>query len=53
MNDCIYVRFNHNVTLWHTYTKSIIIAINPFQKFPRQYDRNMMEQFKGEHRLAN
>ncbi|KAL6563815.1 hypothetical protein OROGR_002774 [Orobanche gracilis] len=31
----------------YTYTGSILIAINPFQRFPDFYDLHMMEQYKG------
>lgn len=35
------------LTLWQTYTGSILIAINPFQKLNHLYDGHMMEQYKG------
>lgn len=35
------------LTLWQTYTGSILIAINPFQKLSHLYDGHMMEQYKG------
>lgn len=35
------------MTWQQTYTGSILIAINPFQKLPHLYDRHMMEQYKG------
>lgn len=38
---------NNNLMLWQTYTGSILIAINPFQKLPHIYDVHMMEQYKG------
>ncbi|CAL0304789.1 unnamed protein product [Lupinus luteus] len=31
----------------YTYTGSILIAVNPFQRFPHLYDTHMMEQYKG------
>ncbi|KAL3531251.1 hypothetical protein ACH5RR_010573 [Cinchona calisaya] len=31
----------------YTYTGSILIAINPFQRLPHIYDSHMMEQYKG------
>ncbi|XP_051141893.1 myosin-9-like [Andrographis paniculata] len=31
----------------YTYTGSILIAINPFQKLPHLYDAHMMQQYKG------
>ncbi|KAJ8559335.1 hypothetical protein K7X08_003393 [Anisodus acutangulus] len=31
----------------YTYTGSILIAINPFQKLPDLYDDHMMEKYKG------
>ncbi|KAF9608924.1 hypothetical protein IFM89_012092 [Coptis chinensis] len=31
----------------YTYTGSILIAINPFQRLPHLYDTHMMEQYKG------
>ncbi|XP_075100951.1 myosin-9-like isoform X2 [Nicotiana tabacum] len=31
----------------YTYTGSILIAINPFQKLPHLYDGHMMEKYKG------
>lgn len=31
----------------YTYTGSILIAINPFQRLPHLYDNHMMEQYKG------
>ncbi|XP_057798033.1 myosin-9-like isoform X2 [Salvia miltiorrhiza] len=31
----------------YTYTGSILIAINPFQRLPHIYDGHMMEQYKG------
>ncbi|XP_022899025.1 myosin-11-like isoform X2 [Olea europaea var. sylvestris] len=31
----------------YTYTGSILIAINPFQRLPHLYDGHMMEQYKG------
>ncbi|EPS64096.1 hypothetical protein M569_10684, partial [Genlisea aurea] len=31
----------------YTYTGSILIAINPFQRLPHLYDSHMMEQYKG------
>uniref|UniRef100_A0A453F062 Myosin motor domain-containing protein n=1 Tax=Aegilops tauschii subsp. strangulata TaxID=200361 RepID=A0A453F062_AEGTS len=30
-----------------TYTGSILIAVNPFQRLPHLYDTHMMEQYKG------
>lgn len=33
--------------LRQTYTGSILIAINPFQRLPHIYDGHMMEQYKG------
>ncbi|KAI3746816.1 hypothetical protein L6452_09257 [Arctium lappa] len=31
----------------YTYTGSILIAVNPFKRIPRLYDKHMMEQYKG------
>ncbi|XP_030472194.2 myosin-11 [Syzygium oleosum] len=31
----------------YTYTGSILIAINPFQRLPHIYDAHMMQQYKG------
>uniref|UniRef100_A0A0E0KHK0 Myosin motor domain-containing protein n=1 Tax=Oryza punctata TaxID=4537 RepID=A0A0E0KHK0_ORYPU len=31
----------------YTYTGSILIAVNPFQRLPHLYDTHMMEQYKG------
>ncbi|KAM7466320.1 hypothetical protein LguiB_013882 [Lonicera macranthoides] len=31
----------------YTYTGSILIAVNPFQRLPHLYDKHMMEQYKG------
>ncbi|XAR58625.1 Myosin ATPase [Bertholletia excelsa] len=31
----------------YTYTGSILIAVNPFQRLPHLYDGHMMEQYKG------
>ncbi|KAL4184475.1 hypothetical protein AMTRI_Chr10g225820 [Amborella trichopoda] len=31
----------------YTYTGSILIAINPFQRLPHLYEAHMMEQYKG------
>ncbi|KAB1202882.1 Myosin-11 [Morella rubra] len=31
----------------YTYTGSILIAINPFQRLPHIYDSHMMQQYKG------
>ncbi|CAL9113071.1 unnamed protein product [Musa textilis] len=31
----------------YTYTSSILIAVNPFQRLPHLYDTHMMEQYKG------
>ncbi|OIV98373.1 hypothetical protein TanjilG_16700 [Lupinus angustifolius] len=31
----------------YTYTGNILIAVNPFQRFPHLYDTHMMEQYKG------
>ncbi|XP_051118886.1 myosin-11-like [Andrographis paniculata] len=31
----------------YTYTGSILIAINPFQRLPHLYDAHMMQQYKG------
>ncbi|KAI4340291.1 hypothetical protein MLD38_025142 [Melastoma candidum] len=31
----------------YTYTGSILIAVNPFQKLPHLYDSHMMAQYKG------
>jgi len=30
-----------------TYTGSILIAVNPFQRLPHLYNTHMMEQYKG------
>ncbi|KAL8112317.1 hypothetical protein AgCh_019861, partial [Apium graveolens] len=38
-------RYQHNEI--YTYTGSILIAINPFQKLNHLYDGYMMEQYKG------
>lgn len=35
------------LTSWQTYTGSILIAINPFQRLPHLYDGHMMQQYKG------
>ncbi|EHA8589917.1 myosin-17 [Cocos nucifera] len=31
----------------YTYTGNILIAVNPFRRFPHLYDTHMMEQYKG------
>jgi myosin V len=42
-------RLNMITVLLHsqTYTGSILIAVNPFQRLPHLYDTHMMEQYKG------
>ena len=31
-----------------TYTRNILIPINPFKRLPHLYDSRMMEQYKGD-----
>lgn len=43
----LYFKLHPTLGLWQTYTGSILIAINPFQRLPHIYDGHMMEQYKG------
>lgn len=44
---CLCIILYPALILWQTYTGSILIAINPFQRLPDLYDDYMMEQYKG------
>ncbi|KAE9445891.1 hypothetical protein C3L33_22213, partial [Rhododendron williamsianum] len=41
------LRCRYDMNEIYTYTGSILIAVNPFQRLPHLYDRHMMEQYKG------
>ncbi|KAL1559627.1 Myosin-6 [Salvia divinorum] len=41
------LKSRYDINEIYTYTGSILIAVNPFQKLPHLYDGHMMEQYKG------
>ncbi|KAA8548907.1 hypothetical protein F0562_000591 [Nyssa sinensis] len=41
------LRSRYDMNEIYTYTGSILIAVNPFQRLPHLYDNHMMEQYKG------
>ncbi|XP_071709398.1 myosin-6-like [Rutidosis leptorrhynchoides] len=41
------LRSRYNMDEIYTYTGNILIAVNPFKRIPRLYDKHMMGQYKG------
>ncbi|KAK9087685.1 hypothetical protein Syun_030079 [Stephania yunnanensis] len=41
------IKSRYDMNEIYTYTGSILIAVNPFQRLPHLYDNHMMEQYKG------
>ncbi|KAG6418712.1 hypothetical protein SASPL_120916 [Salvia splendens] len=41
------LKSRYDINEIYTYTGSILIAVNPFQRLPHLYDSHMMEQYKG------
>ncbi|XP_034685365.1 myosin-6-like isoform X2 [Vitis riparia] len=41
------LRCRYDINEIYTYTGSILIAVNPFQRLPHLYDNHVMEQYKG------
>ncbi|KAK1379700.1 myosin-6 [Heracleum sosnowskyi] len=41
------ISFRYNLNEIYTYTGSILIAVNPFQRLPQLYDKDVMKKYRG------